>query len=139
MSYPLFLDDERNPRDVTWVAMRKVPWEIVRNYDQFVARIMQYGVPYLVSFDHDLADFHYAAMIKDNDQHTAFVNDEHGGLNVTFDYGIEKTGFDCAKWLVQHCIDTNTQFPEYQVHSMNPVGGQRIRQYIEWAKEKMGI
>lgn len=32
----LFLDDERNVGDVTWVTLPSVHWTIVRNYKQFV-------------------------------------------------------------------------------------------------------
>lgn len=142
MSYHLFLDDERSPRDVTWVNIPRVPYDIVRNYDEFVACIRIWGkLPVFVTFDHDLADEHYRHMLTDTtlNRHTAFIADDEGGLNVTFDYGAEKTGFDCAKWLVQYCIDNKLKFPEYEVHSMNPVGAERIRQYIEWAKKKMDI
>lgn len=141
MTYNLFLDDERNPRDVTWVAIPRVQYEVVRNFDQFVRIVTSFGLPEFVTFDHDLADEHYRHMLTDNslNRHTAFVDDEFGGLNVTFDYGAEKTGFDCAKWLVDFCIDRGLKFPNYEVHSMNPVGAERIRQYIEWAKGKMNI
>lgn len=145
MNYNLFLDDERNPGNVTWVELAskkvKAPTIIARNYNEFVDFISREGLPATVSFDHDLADEHYRHMLTDNslNRHTAFVDDEFGGLNVTFDYGEEKTGYDCAKWLVQYCIDNDLKFPEYTVHSMNPVGAERIRQYIEWAKGKMNI
>ena len=142
MSYVLFLDDERNPQDVTWARFpRDGVTFVARNYEQFVDSIYNKGMPRFVCFDHDLADFHYQAMLKDNEanRYTAFVPDDEGGLNLTFDYGKEKTGFDCAKWLVQYCIDNGLKFPPYVVHSMNPVGGQRIHDYIQWAKQKMDI
>lgn len=139
MSYHLFLDDERMPQDVTWVSLPLAPMGIVRNYDQFVEQITTYAIPKFVTFDHDLADEHYQAMLKDNDSYTAFIDDDMGGMNVTFDYGKEMTGFDCAKWLIQYCIDQNHKFPEYQVHSMNPVGSKRIHDYIEWAKTKFNF
>jgi hypothetical protein len=144
MSYNLFLDDERIPRNVTWVQLPSnmtINHKIARNYKEFVDLIYNYGLPATVSFDHDLADEHYKHMLTDNtlNQHTAFVDDEFGGLNVTFDYGAEKTGFDCAKWLVDFCIERGLKFPPYTVHSMNPVGAERIRQYIEWARGKMNI
>lgn len=141
MRYNLFLDDERIPRNVTWVHLPNLDWIIVRNYDEFVKHIVSFGLPETVSFDHDLADEHYKHMITDNslNGHTAFVDDDLGGLNVTFDYGAEKTGYDCAKWLVDFCIERSLKFPPYTVHSMNPVGAERIRQYIEWARSKQDI
>ena len=43
----------------------------------------------------------------------------------------EKTGYDCAKWLVDYCMDNGLKLPEFEVHSMNPAGGENIRMYLE--------
>lgn len=151
--YNLFLDDERNPSDVTWKNIpRDRPYDIVRNYQQFVDHVTLYGVPDFVTFDHDLADEHYVHMLKDcqenstgqmmfevADPTTLFVEDDEGGLNLTFNYGPEKTGYDCAKWLVDYCIDRGIVFPPHEVHSMNPVGAARIHYYIENAKKHAGV
>ncbi len=101
--YKLFLDDERKPSQVKWVPMPLGPWVIVRDYATFVDYITKNGIPAFVSFDHDLADGTFK----------------------------EKTGFHCAQWLVEYCLDKDLPFPEYQVHSMNPIGKENIRQYIE--------
>jgi hypothetical protein len=85
----LFLDDCREPIDcskymyITGVDCRVYHenWSIVRSYDQFIEWINQNGLPNLISFDHDLGD------VKDNDY--------------------EYTGMDCAKWLVDYCLDNN--------------------------------
>lgn len=127
MSYHLFLDDERNPYKVTWIRLPDAVWEVVRSYDQFVEAINILGVPGFVSFDHDLADEHYVKMLTDHD------------ADSEIDYGSEKTGYDCAKFLVDFCADNGHKFPEYAVHSMNPIGSERIRAYIENAKIHMGI
>lgn len=144
LKYYIFLDDERNPWDVTWCDIRRdYHYNIVRSYNEFVGMIETLGyLPDFVTFDHDLADEHYAVMLKEVEAHqkySAFVDDEHGGLTITFDYGREKTGFDAAKWLVDFCIDRGLKFPEYAVHSMNPIGRERIKNYIENAKTKAGI
>lgn len=123
MSYYLFLDDERVPAQVTWVAIPNVFYNVVRNYNEFVRFIEDHGVPVFVSFDHDLADEHYAIMLKDcqenNTGQLLFAVPE----NVKdMDYGLEKTGYDCAKWLVDYCADNRQKFPEFTVHSMNPIG-----------------
>ena len=132
----LFLDDERFPSDVKWVKLPYVlNWDVVRSYDEFVEYVTENGVPKYVTFDHDLCDEHYRVM-QDEVNHFEY-ND--GDLTKTFDYGSEKTGYDCAKWLVQYCIDNNFAFPEYEVHSMNPVGSKRIKDYIEWVKSKTNI
>ena len=133
MTYHLFLDDERFPGQVTWVSNPFAVYEIVRSYDEFTKHISTWGVPKFVTFDHDLSDEHYEQMLIDCEKQLLFSVkqpiEDH-------DYGPEKTGYDCAKWLVQYCIDNETKFPEYNVHSMNPVGAERIKQYIEWAKTK---
>lgn len=146
MGYHLFLDDERMPSQVTWVKIPYVVWEVVRNYDEFVETITSHGVPKFVTFDHDLADEHYKVMSQEvaaHDKKFTFWmpgdDEEFEGLNMTFDYGSEKTGYDCAKWLVDYCADNGKKFPEYQVHSMNPVGSKRIRDYIENAKKHLAI
>lgn len=123
MSYKLFLDDERNPYKVNWVEMPLGPWEIARNYEQFVAMIAKKGIPSFVSFDHDLADEHYRASMYNPDRH--YSNYYTDG---TFK---EKTGRDCAKWLVEHCLEHDIPIPEYQVHSMNPIGQENIRSIME--------
>jgi NAD+-processing family protein with receiver domain len=116
MSYRLFLDDERAPKQVTWVALPPGPWTVVKSYTQFVDTIMTRGIPMFVSFDHDLADEHYRA--------AQYMPYPHLYTD-RFPFK-EKTGKDCAYWLVERCLETKTPIPEYQVHSMNPVGRYNI-------------
>lgn len=112
--YSIFLDDERHPRDVTWVTLgmfgiRYAPTAnrtnnppnriIARNYKQFVAFIEKHGLPEEVSFDHDL--------------------------------GEGKNGYDCAMYLTQRCAELNEKLPFVEVHSKNPVGAQRIVSALE--------
>lgn len=118
-----FLDDERMPSDVTWVPVPNTPdCEIARSFDDFVNIIESNGMPVYVSFDHDLADEHYVAMLRGST-----------------DYGEEKTGYDCAKWLVDFCAEHEIPFPDFEVHSMNPIGSENIRQYILSAKKHLNI
>lgn len=42
----------------------------------------------------------------------------------------EKTGMDCAKWLVDFCIDNELILPDWYGHSMNPVGRENIDVYL---------
>ncbi len=117
MKYNLFLDDERNPEAVfnyTKLDIYKnLHWVIVRNYNEFINNIIKNGLPEIVSFDHDLADINY-------DSKTA---------KQSFNYQ-EKTGYDCAKWLVDYCIDKQLNFPVYYIHSKNQVGAENIKQYL---------
>ena len=117
MSYLLFLDDERLPKDVTWVGLPAVfesAWTLVRSYDMFVSCIRKLGVPRFVTFDHDLGDNAYAAAARGDE-----------------DFQGEKTGLDCARWLVDYCHDNDAPFPPFRVHSMNPSGAKRIRDCIQ--------
>lgn len=111
----LFLDDERNPKDVTWILIgdvghRGADWEIVRSYDEAVAWVTENGFPDVISFDHDLGLMHYAN-----------------------DYSDEKTGFNFAKWLVEHDMDTHTMPKDfkYTIHSKNYEGEKNIRGLLE--------
>lgn len=97
-------------------------WVVVKSYDEFTKYISENGLPSLISFDHDLADEHYAVPI----------------INSFVDYSryAEKTGLDCAKWLCEHIMDNNiSYFPAYLVHSMNDAGCLNIVSYIESFKK----
>lgn len=110
----LFLDDERNPKDVTWILIGGVgswgaEWHIVRSFDEAIDWVRTNGFPNVISFDHDLGLMHYAN-----------------------DYSDGKTGFDFAKWLVEYDLDTNTM-PEnfsFTVHSKNPIGAKNIAELL---------
>lgn len=132
MTYNLFLDDERMPNDVVW---EKIPDHciIARNYTHFKNLIEDMGIPKFVAFDHDLSDFQSAIGVQEN---LYTYND--GDMVKTFDYGSEKTGLDCAKFLIAHCQKNFTKFPEYVVHSMNPIGRKRIIDEIE-SYQKYGL
>lgn len=141
MSYVLFLDDERMPDKVDWVQFpRYETIYIIRTYEGFVRQVTTYGVPMFVCFDHDLADQHYVAMLEEAKhlEDNKYTYDD-GDLKKTFDYGPEKTGYDAAKWLVDHCVEKGVKFPRYVVHSMNPAGKERIESYIESAKKNLNI
>lgn len=114
MSYSLFLDDFRYPEDAFDYTHQTVyideDWVIVRNYDEFVNAIKEKGIPEVISFDHDLADEHY-------------------GMQDHPEYGLmtEKSGYHCAKWLIDYCLDNKLDIPKFIfIHSMNPAGAQNI-------------
>jgi hypothetical protein len=139
MSYVLFLDDERMPDQVTWAEFpRYDSIFIARSFDGFVRHVEFFGLPKFVCFDHDLADFHYAVMLEENAQADSYTYND-GDLIKTFDYGPEKTGYDCAKWLVEYCVNNQKKFPRYIVHSKNNVGKERIESYVENAKQHLNI
>jgi hypothetical protein len=129
--YNLFLDDERYPHKVTWVELPLVEWVIVRNYNEFVQQILTNGLPARITFDHDLAFEHmrdYFNVSKDEEK----ILDP---LKLNYKKYTEKTGYDCAKWLVNYCIEHNLDIPEYFVHSMNVIGKRNIISYLESYKK----
>ena len=66
----------------------------------------------MISFDHDLGKKHYL-----NQGREIFYED--------FD---EPTGWHCARWLIEHCLDNNVNLPEQiYIHSMNIVGATNIK------------
>lgn len=111
----LFLDDIRYPIEAYHYTKQDIflrkDWHIVRNYEQFINWIIENGLPEMISFDHDLADEHYW-----NNDTKRFV---------------EKTGYDCAKWLIDYCMDNKLDLPEFYCHSMNPVGKENIESLLK--------
>lgn len=132
MSYKLFLDDKRNPvHCITYMHHRigwKNPiylqndWVICRNYECFKNTLEDMGLPEFVSFDHDLAIEHYDPLLVES------------GIYSYDGFG-EKTGYDCAKYLVDYCMRNKLKLPEYAVHSMNSVGTENITSYLTMAKK----
>jgi len=117
MSYNLLLDDDvrRTPQNIYSYTNNEIylkyGWTIVRNFEDFVKQVEYRGVPRVVTFDHDLNDAHYK---------------QQGNIN--YDSFKEKTGFHCAKWLIDYCIDKNVELPEeIYIHTMNVVGAMNIK------------
>lgn len=127
MKKALYLDDVRTP---TTTIPGYEPWYVVRNYDEFVAWITEHGIPELISFDHDLADEHMDDYFK---QIAIF-----GFQQPDYESYKEKTGLDCAKWLVEYIQANNLQLNTVSVHSHNPVGSSNIQSYINGFKRHMG-
>ena len=115
----LYLDDVRTP---TETLPGYYPWNVVRNYDEFTEWIVKNGIPDLISFDHDLAEEHkedyISQVVSQGYQHPKY--DEYK----------EKTGLDCAKFVVEYCQKMNTPLKLCAVHSHNPVGAKNIQSFI---------
>ncbi len=114
----IYLDDKRTPISE---GLDQI-WTVVRNYDEFVAKVKEVGLENIevISLDHDLGD---SAMME-------FYRNV--SPNYTLDYSniTEKTGYDCAKWLVELSIETNIPIPQVYTHSANPIGSANIMGYI---------
>lgn len=79
-------------------------YKIVRNYDSFVQLINESGIPEFIRFDHDIQDFKN---------------------------GEERTGYTCAKYLVEYMMDNNlTQKIIFDIHSQNFEGARNIRNLL---------
>lgn len=110
----IYLDDIRTPNDERWI--------ICRNYDEFVDKVDEIGLDNIetISLDHDLGETAIREYFK----------------NVTNNYILdysnihEKTGYDCAKWLVEKSIETEVNLPTILTHSANPIGSANIMGYI---------
>lgn len=114
MTYKLFLDDIRFPPNVAYINEPN-EWIIARNMEDAIWYIENHGLPYYISFDHDLAPDHYA--VFDLEVKPRFDN----------------TGYSFAKWFGQFVIDNKLELPEnfdYYVHSMNPAGADNIKHYM---------
>lgn len=50
------------------------------------------------------------------------------GCIVHFDHdlGEGKDGYDCAKFLINHCIDNGYDVPDHDIQSANPIGRDNI-------------
>lgn len=108
MSWNLFLDDERNLKDVTWApewVFEKYfneRWTVARNWEEVAYWVAHKGFPKFISFDHDLG--------KD-----------------------EKTGYDIIKLMIEDVMNSEYEISEgfdYYVHSKNPVGKKNIESYL---------
>lgn len=116
----LFLDDYRNPIDVYQYIKDDIyledDWIIVRNYDEFVQYHENFGIVDIYSFDHDLADEHYT---------------EQGNV-INYQEFKEKTGYDCAKYLINFSEKNNIELKSrILVHSMNYYGGLNIKSFFK--------
>lgn len=130
MSYNLYLDDFRKPEDsfaYTHNQLYLLNWTIIRDYDEFVYCIKEYGLPEMISFDHDLADVHY-------DNQGEIIDEDY------YDIVQEKTGYHCAKWLINYCIDNKKELPQtILVHSMNVVGSHNIKSLFRSYKKSLDL
>lgn len=118
MKQRIYLDDIRTPISPNNEWVDSIPnWIIVRSHDEFVTKVNEIGLENieLISLDHDLGD---SAM---KEWHTNVYH------NYKLDYNniTEKTGYDCAKWLVEQWLDGKPVVDVY-THSANAIGSANI-------------
>lgn len=96
----------------------------VKNYDEFEKWIYCNGLPDAICFDHDLADEHYHdSMYISKESYDNYLTECK-----------EKTGMDCAKFVVDYCMEYKLKLPLYNIQSANPVGKENIDSYLKQFK-----
>ena len=131
----LWLDDIRDPNDTIWTYWMidsginpdefSIIW--VKSYSEFTHWITQNGLPSLICFDHDLGeDVAKGRVSKGINKRQARILKRE-----------TLSGFDCAKWLVEFCLDNQINAPEFRIQSANPVGAENIRGLIENFKKNV--
>ena len=111
----IFLDDERNFEDVTWI-----------NYPKFdsVVTLRQY---------HEFENYVDGLVIKNVGLEGLHFSFDHDLGLEDFEWKKELTGHDCAHYLVELMIETKTNpnsITTY-VHSKNPIGKSNIEGLLE--------
>jgi hypothetical protein len=110
----LYLDDVRIPTEGDW--------EVVRNYDEFVAHIKLNGLENyeVISLDHDLGE---SAMQE-------YYTNTKPNFELDYNRIEEKTGMDCTRFLVAEAMNKKIPLPTIYVHSANPIGSANMIGYI---------
>lgn len=99
----IFLDDERYPKDVTWIKYpENIEWFIVRTQHYFMS-LLEDEEFNIITFDHDIECY-----------------DEEGR---------EVTGYDLLKYVLDYFQINNKKIPAMYFHSMNPVGKENMEAY----------
>lgn len=110
----LYLDDIRTPNSNDWY--------VVRNYDELVSHIRLNGLDKyeVISLDHDLGDT----------AQKEYFNNVSPNYQLDYNNILEKTGLDCAKWLVAESMNSKIPLPQIYTHSANPIGSANIMGYV---------
>jgi hypothetical protein len=110
----LYLDDIRTPNSDDW--------HVVRNYDELVSHIRLNGLDKyeVISLDHDLGDT----------AQKEYFNNVSPNYQLDYNNILEKTGLDCAKWLVAESMNSKIPLPQIYTHSANPIGSANIMGYV---------
>lgn len=106
----LWLDDYRDPFDknIDWLIYSPIGRDCnviwVKSYEEFCNYLDNNPIPDGICFDHDLG---------------------YDGK------GDEKTGYDCAKYLVNKLLQNRHVLPKFAIQSANPIGRVNIESYLE--------
>lgn len=130
-NFKLFLDDNRDPSDGFLYDEQKLllevsdttscEWEVVRNYEDFCCFIDKFGLPSMVSFDHDLHIEHIRHYINVT-QNSGVI--EYGNLK-------HKTGKHCAEYFMEKWRAAARPKVKIYVHSANRWGQIEIKKVLK--------
>ena len=119
----IWLDDTRNPFDNngSWLVFSPIeqPYCVVwcKKYDDFLEEIVYNGMPDAICFDHDLG-------MEIVLEARSFGMSKRKSRELKKE---AKSGYDCAKWLVDYCMEKSLNLPKWNIQSQNPVGAENIR------------
>lgn len=79
-------------------------------------------------FQHLIFEEGYIVWVKNYNEFVNHINQNGLPNAISFDndLGEELEGYDCAKFLVNFCMDNNLKLPKFKVHSANPVAKVNI-------------
>ena len=116
----IWLDDERDPFGFVWNSrIQQVVHESItyENYPQEIRN--KWNLCWVKNYDEFVKELE------------SWKNDEWLIICFDHDLGKEKTGYDCAKFLVQYLDENHYPIPYYHIQSSNVAGLQNIESYIE--------
>lgn len=95
----LFLDDIRQPKD----CIKYLPEKIIYSNSHW-------------------------EVVKTYEEFVSWIKENGLPTMISFDHdlGDDKTGYDCAVWLIEYCINRDLKLPNCLIHSMNIVGKKNI-------------
>lgn len=98
----LWLDDERNPADRRWHSYFPLPNGTIHR-------------------------------VKDHSEFISWIQQNSIPEAICFDHdlGDGPSGLDCAKWLVEYCLDNELALPKWNIQSANPIGKRNIAALLE--------
>jgi hypothetical protein len=129
----VWIDDIRDPFTGSWIAdfapeffaCKKIVW--VKSYEEFTRWIQYNGLPQKICFDHDLGENVAIELVASGVEKSKAREIKK----------LAKSGYDCAKWLVDYCLDNSLQLPNWSIQSANPVGKENINSLLTNAKKHL--
>ena len=99
----LWLDDLRNPMENDWLRFSPIGRDV--------------KVVWVKSYDEFISYLNKPIPLPD-------------AICFDHDLGEEKTGYDCAKYLVEMCMNMKLRLPKWNIQSDNQVGKENIAAYL---------